>query len=262
MSPDPKGRVAVITGASSGIGRATARIFARAGIRVVLGARRADRLQILVEEIRQAGGQASARGTDVTRAEEVRRLVEEAETSFGRVDILVNNAGVGYFGPVESMPEADVRRLLEVNVLGTVFGIQAVVPLMRRQRSGHIINISSILGKRATPVAGMYAATKFAVSALSEALRVELQEAGIHVSNICPVGTATEFFDTAGARSPMTYKPTGPIYTPEQVAAKILRCVRRPRPEVLIYPPTRFLVILNALAPGLVDRGLLSYWKR
>ncbi len=262
MSRELKGRVAVITGGSSGIGRATAVALAREGVWVVLGARRMDRLVEVVEGIRKAGGKATALQTDVTQPDQVARLVSTAASQAGRLDILINNAGIGYFGPVESIPVPEARHLFEVNLLGTLYGIQAAVPIMRPQGGGHILTISSIVGKRATPGLGVYAATKFAQVALSESLRLEVAQAGIRVSVVCPVSTATEFFAVAASRSPLPFSPTGPIYSAEQVAAKIVRCIRYPRPEVIVYPPARFMVILNACAPRFVDRILGAYWKR
>lgn len=262
MRRDLKGKVAVITGASSGIGRATALALAQRDVRVVLGARRTDRLEEAVAAIQRAGGQARALQTDVTKPNEVSRLVGEAVRAFGRLDILVNSAGLGYFGRLESMPVGDARHLFEVNVMGTLYGIQAAVPIMRSQRSGHIINISSIVGKRAAPGSAMYAATKFAQVALSESLRLELADAGIDVSIVCPVSTMTEFFETAAARSPFKIDPSGPIYSAEQVAELIVRCARRPRPEIMVYRPTRLMVILNAISPRLLDRILAAYWER
>jgi short-subunit dehydrogenase len=262
MARSLEGRVAVVTGASSGIGRATAERLAAEGVRVGLGARRADRLEAVADGIRKMGGTARVVPTDVTRAEDVERLVGDAVEAFGRVDVLINNAGLGYFGPVESTPAAEARHLFEVNVMGTLHGIQAAVPVMRRQGGGHIINVSSIVGKRATPGNGVYSAMKFAQVALSEALRLEMQSAKIRVSVIFPVSTLTEFFTVAAARSPMKFAPTGPIFSAEQVAARIVECVRRPRVEVMIYRPARVLVLLNAVAPGLVDRILGVYWKK
>jgi short-subunit dehydrogenase len=133
---------------------------------------------------------------------------------------------------------------------------------MRSQRSGHIINVASIVGKRATPGLGIYSATKFAQVGLSECLRLELAEAGIQVSVICPVSTTTEFFAVAASRSPLKFNPTGPTYSAEQVAQAIVRCARRPRPEVILYPPARVMVVLNAMFPRLVDRILAAYWKK
>ena len=262
MPRDLKGRVAVITGASSGIGRATAIAFAREDLRVVLGARRNDRLQETVELIRRGGGEARALKTDVTQADQVDGLVREAVTAFGRLDILVNNAGLGYFGRLESMPVAEARHLFDVNVMGTFYGIRSAVPIMRSQRSGHIITVASVVGKRATPGNAVYSATKFAQVALSESLRLELADAGIDVSVICPVSTTTEFFDVAASRSPHRFGPAGPRYSPEQVAEVILGCVRRPRPEVIVYPPARLMVVLNAVSPLLMDWILAKYWKR
>jgi short-subunit dehydrogenase len=262
MRRDLKEKVAVITGASSGIGRATALALAREGVRVVVGARRMDRLEEAVEAIQRAGGQARALQTDVTKPNEVSRLVGEAVTAFGRLDILVNNAGLGYFGRLESMPPEEARYLFEVNVMGTLYGIQAAVPIMRSQRSGHIITVASVSGKRATPGSGMYAATKFAQVALSESLRLELVDAGIDVSIICPVSTTTEFFEIAAARSSFKIDPAGPIYSAEQVAELIVRCARRPRAELIVYRPARLMVILNAISPRLLDRILAAYWKR
>ena len=262
MPRDLKHQIAVITGASSGIGRAAALAFAREGMRVVLGARRTDRLQEAVERIRSAGGEARAVRTDVSQPSDVQHLVEEALAAFGRLDVLVNNAGLGYFGPLESMPLDEARHLFEVNVMGTLYGIQAAVPIMRRQRSGHIINVSSVVGKRATPGSGIYSATKSAQVAMSESLRLELAEAGIRVSVVCPVSTTTEFFAVAASRSPLKIDPAGPTYTAEQVADVLVRCARRPRPEVMVYPPARLMLILNAVAPRLMDRMLSIYWRR
>ena len=261
MPRDLKTQVAVITGASSGIGRAAAVAFAREGVRVVLGARRIDHLQAVVETIRASGGEARAVQTDVSQPAQVQRLVDEA-AAFGRLDILVNNAGLGYFGPLESMAIQEARHLFEVNLMGTLLGIQAAVPIMRRQGSGHIINVASVLGKRATPGSGFYSATKFAQVALSESLRLELADAGIQVSVVCPVSTMTEFFTVAASRSPLKIDPAGPTYTAEQVAKVLVRCARRPRPEVMVYPPVRLMVILNAVAPRLMDWILSVYWRK
>ncbi len=262
MSESLRGRVAVITGASAGIGKATAEALAREGVRVVLGARRAERLNAVSDAIHQAGGEARTVVTDVSRRGDGQRLVREAETAYGRLDVIVNDAGVGYFGLVETTPPDEARQLFETNVLGTLYGIEAAVPIMRRQGAGHIVIVSSVVGKRGTPGSGMYAATKSAQIALAESLRLEVRRAGIQVSVICPVSTTTEFFAVAGARSPMQFDPTGPVYSPEQVASKIVRCIRRPRPEVMIYPPVRLMAILNAVAPRVMDGILARVWSK
>jgi short-subunit dehydrogenase len=216
----------------------------------------------VTEGIRAEGGRAHGVTADVTRSEDLRRLVAGAVETFGRLDILVNNAGLGYFGPLESTPVEEARRLFEVNVLGTLHGVQAAVPIMRRQGHGHIISVASLAGKRATPGSGVYAATKAAQVALSEALRLEVAPAGIRVSVVCPVATATEFFEAAQARSPLPLRPAGPVHSAEHVAAAILRCVRRPRPEVLVFPLSRALVVMNAVAPRLTDRVVRAYWRK
>jgi short-subunit dehydrogenase len=199
---------------------------------------------------------------DVTKTEQVRHLFAQVEELCGRLDILVNNAGLGYSGRLESTPVETARYLFDVNVMGTLYGIQAAVPIMRSQGSGHIINISSVVGKRATPGSAVYSATKFAQVALSESLRLELREAGIDVSVICPVSTTTEFFEVAAAGGPVRHQPVRPVYSAEQVAEIIVRCARRPRAEVMVYPPARLLVVLNAVWPGLMDRILAVYWRR
>ena len=262
MGRDLGGKVAVITGASAGIGKATAEALAHAGSRVVLGARRRDRLERVAEGIRATGGEALALVTDVAEAGQVESLVGRAVASYGRLDVMMANAGIGYFARVEETPLEVVERLWQVNVLGTLYAIRAALPVMRRQGQGHVIVVSSVSGKRGSPGSGLYAATKFAQVGLCEALRVELTGSGIAASVVCPVGTSTEFFEAAAALGGLRVGPIGPVQTAERVAAAIVRCARRPRPEVLVYPPARLLVILNALAPRLVDALLLRFRRR
>jgi short-subunit dehydrogenase len=262
MGRDLRGRVAVITGASAGIGKATAQALARAGSRVVLGARRHDRLEQVAEEIRASGGEAIPVVMDVAELSQVEALASRAVAAYGRLDLMVANAGIGYFARVEETPLEVVERLWRVNVLGTLHAIRAALPVMRRQGEGHIIVVSSVAGKRGGPGSGVYAATKFAQVGLCEALRVELAGSGIAVSVICPVGTSTEFFEAAVALGGLRVGPMGPVQTAERVAAAIVRCARRPRPELIVYPPARLLVILNALAPRLVDWILLRLRRR
>src|SRR3972149_3566251 len=148
------GRVAIVTGASSGIGRATALALAREGVPVALAARREDRLRELAAEIEAAGGEALVVPTDVSRRTDVERLVQAALERFGRLDIMVNNAGYGHYAAVEEVDEAEARRLFDVNFFGTLSGIQAALPVMRRQGSGHVINVASVVGRRAVPFPG------------------------------------------------------------------------------------------------------------
>jgi len=251
-----RGAVVAVTGASAGIGRECVLAFARGGARVVAGARRLDRLEALAGEVRAHGGEVLIVQTDVAEAEQVHRFVRAAVERFGRLDVLVNNAGYGVRGRVEDTPIASYERLMRVNYLGTVHGCQAALPVMRRQGSGVIVNVSSIVGHRALPQGGAYAATKAAQISLTEALRVELRGSGIRACTVHPVGTISEFGEVAARESGEDVDVAagvGPQQSARAVAEAIVRCARRPRPEVYPYPPSRAIVWLNALAPGLCD---------
>jgi NAD(P)-dependent dehydrogenase (short-subunit alcohol dehydrogenase family) len=257
-----KGKVAVVTGASSGIGRATALELARQGVAVALGARREERLREVVDGIESKGGRAIALRTDVSQRAEVEVLVAAAVESFGRLDVMINNAGFGYYGTVEETPEEDFRRLLEVNLMGTFYGVQAALPVMRRQESGHIINVASVVGRRSFPFHGAYAASKFAVVGLTEALRSELAGSGIVATVVLPVGTRTEFFDMAPRPPGYPAGPLGFAQSSERVARVIVGCIRRPRSEVLLVPPMRAALALAVLFPGLADWVGGHYYRR
>jgi NAD(P)-dependent dehydrogenase (short-subunit alcohol dehydrogenase family) len=250
-----QGAVVAVTGASSGIGRECALAFAREGARLAISARRTDRLEAVAESARAMGCEAWLMAADVADPEQVRRFVQGAVSRFGRLDVLVNNAGYGVRGRVEDTPLESYRRLMEVNYIGTVAGCQAALPVMRRQKSGVIINVSSIVGHRALPTGGAYAATKAAQISLTEALRVELKGSGVFACSVHPIGTTTEFGEVAdresGTRS--LGGPLGPQQSALDVARAIVRCARRPRPEVFPFPASRLLVGLNAMAPGVVD---------
>jgi NADP-dependent 3-hydroxy acid dehydrogenase YdfG len=249
-----RGAVVAVTGASAGIGRECVLAFAREGARVAAAARRLDRLEALAGEVRALGGEALVVQTDVAEADQVRRFVAAAVERFGRLDVLVNNAGYGVRGRVEDTPIASYERLMRVNYLGTVHGCQAAVPLMRRQGRGVIINVSSIVGHRSLPTGGAYAATKAAQISLTEALRVELRGSGVRACTVHPVGTVTEFGGVAARESGEdAVAGVGPQQPARAVAEAIVRCARRPRPEVYPYPPSRAIVWLNAVAPGLCD---------
>ena len=250
-----QGAVVAVTGASSGIGRECALAFAREGARVAVCARRAERLEAVAEAVRAMGGEAWVMAADVGDPEQVRRFVQGAVSRFGRLDVLVNNAGYGVRGRVEDTPLELYRRLMEVNYIGTVAGCQAALPVMRRQKSGVIINVSSIVGHRALPTGAAYAATKAAQISLTEALRAELDGSGVFACSVHPIGTTTEFGEVADRESGAKALggPVGPQQSALDVARAIVRCAKRPRPEVFPYPASRLLVGLNALAPGLVD---------
>jgi NADP-dependent 3-hydroxy acid dehydrogenase YdfG len=243
-----EGAVVAVTGASAGIGREAALLFAKRGARLAVCARRLDRLETLAQSIGAAGSEALVMVVDVGEREAVRRFIDLALARFGRLDVLVNNAGYGVRGRVENVAAEAYEELMRVNYLGTVHGCQAAVPIMRRQGSGVLINVSSIVGHRALPMGGAYAATKAAQISLTEALRVELRGSGVHACSVHPVGTLTEFAQVAGGDNPM-----GPQQSALTVAQAIVSCAERPRPEVYPYGPSRLVPILNALAPGIVD---------
>lgn len=190
------GRIAVVTGASSGIGRAVARTLAAAGAGVVLGARREERLASLASEIRDGGGTAWFRATDVTDARQVEALVQMAVREGGGVDVLVNNAGVMPLSPLAEVRVRDWERMVDVNIKGVLYGIAAVLPVMQARGGGHIVNVGSVAGRRPFPGGTVYAATKFAVRALTAGIQLELSAShGIRVTDIQPGVVETELMD-------------------------------------------------------------------
>lgn len=192
MSGSLDGQVAVITGASSGIGEATALALSAAGATVALGARRADRIEDLANRVQEAGGTAVAIEADVSDEAQAKGLVESAHERLGRVDVLVNNAGVMLLGPVEAADTDEWRRMVEVNLLGLLYCTHAALPLMREGGGGHIVNVSSVAGRNANAGAAVYNMTKFGVTAFSEALRQEALHCGIRVTCIEPGFVETE----------------------------------------------------------------------
>lgn len=195
MSNGIQGKVVVITGASSGIGEATARHLAAQGAKVVLGARRAERLNSLVAEIVDAGGDAVAIATDVIRAEDVTRLVDTAVEKFGRIDALVNNAGVMPLSNLESLKVAEWDQMIDVNIKGVLHGIAAALPHMKRQKSGQIITTASVAGHLVFPASSVYSGTKFAVRAICEGLRQEVKAYNIRTTILSPGAVKTELLD-------------------------------------------------------------------
>lgn len=192
MSNNIAGKVIVITGASSGLGEATARHLSALGAKVVLGARRAERILALAEELNNNGGQALAVTTDVTVAEQVQTLVDAAVQEYGRIDVILNNAGLMPHSPLERLKLDDWNNMIDVNLKGVLYGIAAALPYMKEQKSGHFINVSSVAGHKVRPGAAVYAATKFAVRALSEGLRQEVKPYNIRTTIVSPGAVATE----------------------------------------------------------------------
>ena len=196
MNNNIEGKVVVITGASSGLGEATARMLSARGATVVLGARRIERLQKLAEELTTKGGKALALATDVTNHEQVKSLVDAAVQKYGRIDVMINNAGLMPHSPLERLKIDDWNRTIDVNIKGVLYGIAAALPYMKQQKAGHIINVSSVAGHKVTPNGAVYCATKHAVRALSEGLRVEVKPYNIRTTIISPGAVATELPDS------------------------------------------------------------------
>lgn len=192
MSNNIEGKIVVITGASSGLGEATARLLSTKGAILVLGARRQDRLKALAETLASAGGKALTMTTDVTDPAQVKRLVDAAVRTFGRVDVMINNAGLMPQAPLELLKIDEWDQMINVNIKGVLYGIAAALPHMKEQKTGHFINVSSVAGHRVGPGFAVYAATKHAVLALSEGLRQEVKPYNIRTTVISPGAVATE----------------------------------------------------------------------
>ncbi|MFL9861990.1 SDR family oxidoreductase [Paraburkholderia madseniana] len=192
MSNNIEGKVVVITGASSGLGEATARHLSAQGAIVVLGARRVDRIQSLAQELIDKGGKALAMATDVTRHEDVKALVDAAVQTFGRVDVMLNNAGLMPHSPLERLKIDDWNQTIDVNIKGVLYGIAAALPHMKLQKSGQIINVASVAARIVRPGSAVYAATKSAVLMISEGLRQEVKPYGLRTTILSPGAVATE----------------------------------------------------------------------
>ena len=196
MTAGIKDKIVVVTGASSGLGEATARLLSTEGATVVLGVRRVDRLRTLAKELETRGGRALALTTDVSQREQVKALLDTAVQTYGRVDVMINNAGLMPQAPLERLKVDEWDRMIDVNLKGVLYGIAAALQHMQRQKSGHIINVSSVAGHKVGPGFAVYAATKFAVRALSEGLRQEVKPYNIRTTVISPGAVATELPDS------------------------------------------------------------------
>lgn len=251
--------VTVITGASSGIGRAAALAFARVGARVVLAARDADRLTDVAREIEALGLPALVAPADVTRDDQVRSLMAAALQKHGRIDILICNAGIGLYGRVADLPNDALRRVFEVNFFGAVRCAQAALPSMLEQRSGLIQMVSSIIGRRAVPGYAGYCASKFALGGLAESLRVELAGTGVVAQTVYPGLTATEFAQHAIRRDPSRSPGPARAMPADRVARRMLEAARTGRRDTFISAGGRLLLLASALSPTLTDRLLARF---
>lgn len=237
-----RGKVVVITGASSGIGEVAARHLAAEGARVALGARRTDRLDGLAREIRHAGGEVRTRATDVTRRADVEALVGDAHEAWGRIDVIVNNAGIMPLSPLERLLVEDWDRMIDVNVKGVLYGIAAALPIMKAQKSGHVITVSSVAGHKVRSGSAVYSATKTAVRVISEGLRQEVKPYGIRCTLISPGAVTSELPNSVTV--PELQERVRSAYAiaipPESIARSIAWAISEPANvdvnEILIRP--------------------------
>jgi short-subunit dehydrogenase len=245
-----KNKVVVITGASSGIGRATAHEFARRGCRIVAAARNAQALDEVVRECRELGGEAFAVVTDVTVEKEVNKLADAARKKYNQIDIWINNAAVTLFGRFEEVPSEDIRRLVETNLFGYIYGARAAIPVFREQGMGTLINVSSVVAIMGQPFTSAYVATKAAEKALSESLSQELvDEENIHVCTVLPGVTDTPLFHHGANYTGKEVVPPSPVHPPESVAEAIVNIAENPRKEVLPGSSGPLVYITRALTP-------------
>jgi NAD(P)-dependent dehydrogenase (short-subunit alcohol dehydrogenase family) len=257
------GAVVVVTGASSGIGRATALVFAERGAQVVVAARRVDALEELARECQAAGGQALAVPTDTTDEAAVAELVRRAVERFGRIDVWVNNAGVYLLGSLEATPPEAFRRVLETNFFGYVHGARAVLPHFRQQGHGVLINNASVYSHVAAPWLTAYVSSKFAVRGFSEALRQELTDLpDVHVCTVSPSPIDTPIFASTANYSGRAVKAPPPTYPPQQVASAILASALHPKRERIVGGAGRLVTVAEAVAPRRFERVNRRYVNR
>lgn len=265
MAEHLRGKVVLITGASSGFGEDSARLFAAEGCKVVLAARRLERLQAQVEKIQRDGGEAIAVPVDVAERDEIELMAQSAFELYGQIDVLVNNAGFGRLDWLENLdPDRDIETQIAVNLLGLIQVTRAVLPHMLKRRSGHIINMSSIAGLIPAPLYTIYSATKFGVRGFNDALRREVAPFGIRVSCIYPGPAVTEFGQHAGsnpARKSLSRYNRASM-TSEYVARRIVGLAKHPRRTVIIPWWYRPLVGMETILPGGVDWFLNLFFTR
>ena len=249
MGTNPfQGKVAIVTGASSGIGRATALALAEQGGWVALASRNGEALSTLAEELKRQGRQVIDIPTNVTQREQVEALVEEVLAQWGRVDILISNAGEYIRAPITDLDPADLQRSLDVNFFGGVYCVKAVLPHMLAQKSGHIVFVTSMDGKIGLPPDAPYVSAKFALTGFCEVLRQEVHDSGIAVTNVLPGRVDTVMVED------LKFAWISPKISPESVAAAILNGIRKRKPIVIVPPQAKLLYYINVFAPTLSDR--------
>lgn len=265
MARELTDRTIIITGASAGIGAAAAIEAARAGMHVVLAARREDRLNDIADQVRQLGRQAVVVPTDVADLDQVQRLVDRCVEQFDRLDVMFANAGYGFLKSVVDTEPDMHQQIFQVNYFGTVHCVQAAAPVMRRQGFGHILITSSVVARVGLPFYGSYSATKAAQDALGSSLRVELEKDNIDVTTVYPAGTSTEFFEVSariGGRD--TIKENTPkmfMQTAEHVARRVVKALRRPALEVWPNRLVHWGVSFSGMFPRLTRMGLRAHAK-
>jgi short-subunit dehydrogenase len=254
-----RGSRAIITGASSGIGRALALELARQGADLVLTARREDRLREIAEAIAKAGGRVETVVGDIVEESTRLQAVDKARTRFGGLDVLVNNAGVGAMGRFDEASPQRLRQVMEVNFFALVEMTRAALPLLKQGRRPLIVNVSSILGHRGVPHSAEYCASKFAVQGFSESLRAELASHPVDVLVVSPGTTKTEFFDSVLEKTSQPKWPSHGAVSPEHVAKAVLRAMRKGKHEAIPFFWGRILCLLNRVSPRMMDWVMSRY---
>ena len=257
------GKVVIVTGASSGIGESTAREFAQAGAITVLAARRTERLERLQKEIEEMGGKALAVTTDLTLPDQITNLVQTTLSTFGRIDVLANIAGWGLYDWFEELSAEELRRHYDVNIIGLAELIRQVIPTMKAQRSGFILNMSSYVSRISVPPLTVYASTKYAIEGLTDGLRRALLPWGITVIRIHPSSVSGTEFNRRVVRPGTVHYSSVPIgrISRERLARHIVSLIEKPRRALFISRVYEVPVLLNKLLPGLVDR-ISEAWVR